>query len=499
MKSKILFISLAVVLALSVGLIGCGEAGPTVPTAVKVGLVREVTNPALAVFDWIAGGPAYRWYADNVNADVGHAGEIHLDVYDTATEECWVPVELVVRTFDMTNWPTLGQETTALINTDKVDFVWGGPGTDTIYTQAPICNAAGTLLITLEGGASKMVWEAATHLDVWPYVWVSLSFSNWYQLPLVAEMINDKVGGDAKAYVTHIGGYGAEHGLEYLQATKDAFGAGNVTDAGAHDGVLTAITAQAIITAAKTALVDPCDPAYDIFCAFTYPDNVKLLTKAAMDLSFNPPAMIFGPGANFGDYPYSFGGDPPDPSLVAGIMAFAVATRETTVTVGNATMSMPDLYDAMEAQLAADQVTVPPKCPIPAPPAMLLDYWGHPCYVASLEMWKYAVEDVGELDSGAIRAVLASYNSPNPAETCFGSTWYEVFGGGLGGGVMDYECLTGQIGQWQLNVGNVSEMKVVGPADAGQPVAGLPNYDVTANFTYPMTDLWAWVTPECGS
>ena len=493
MKNKILLIVVAAVLALSFGLVGCGDGNgePTVPTAVKVGLVREVTNPALAVFDWIAGGPAYRWYADNVNADVGQAGKIHLDVYDTATEECWVPVELVIRTFDMTNWPTLGQETTALINTDKVDFIWGGPGTDTIYTQAPICNAAGTLLITLEGGASKMVWEAATHLDVWPYVWVSLSFSNWYQLPLVAEMINDEVGPNATAYVTHIGGYGAEHGLEYLQATKDAFGAGNVTDAGGHAGVLDATTAQAVITAAQAALGDPCSPDYDIFCAFTYPDNVKLLTQAAMDLNFNPPAMIFGPGANFGDYPYSFGG-----TSVEGIMGFAVATKDTTVSVGTPTMSMADLYAAMEAQLAADQVSG--ACPIPAPPSMLLDYWGHPCYVASLEMWKYAVEDVGELDSAAIRGVLASYNSGTPADTCFGSTWYEVFGGGLGGGVLDYECLTGQIGQWQWNgATNTSEMQVVGSAGV---TATLPNYDSTATFIYPMTDLWGWITtPESGS
>ena len=59
---------------------------------------------------------------------------------------------------------------------------------------------------------------------------------------------------------------------------------------------------------------------------------------------------------------------------------------------------------------------------------------------------------------------------------------------GGGGGSLDYLCHTGEIGQWQSGV-----FETVGPVDAGQPVPGLPNYVVTANFAFPMTDLWNWL------
>lgn len=485
------------ILALSVSLVGCAGGGPEVPTAVKVGLVREVDHPDLAVFDWIAGGPVYRWYSAHVNEGVGQAGKIHLSEYDTDTEEAWVPVELVIRTFDMTNWATLGQQTEALINTDKVDFVWGGPGTDCIYTQAPICNAAGKLLFTLEGGASKMVWEHEDYLDDWPYAWVSLSFANWYELPVLQDMLEAKLGREPKAYVTYIGGYGAEHGQEYLQESKNQFGAENlVAEVELNPVGFDATAAQAVITNAKTALGDPSAPNYDIFCVFAYPALVEPITQAAIDLNFNPPAMVFGPGANFGYYPYVFSDaeqgivtPPGDGRLADGILCFAVATPETTIAVGTPTMSMAAVFTEMADQLDADVAAG--KCLIPLPGVLLLDYWGIPCYLASLEMWKYAVEEVGELDSAAIRDVVAGYDSADPAKTVFGDTWYEVFGDGNGGGVMDYKCHTGEIGQWQLS-GETVVMEIVG-YDGITTTGGLPNYCVTGEFKYPMTDQWFWI------
>lgn len=482
-------------LALSVGLIGCDGGGTEVPTAIKVGMVREVDHPDLAVFDWIAGGPVYRWFIDKVNDE----GGVYLSEYDAS-----LPIELVKRTFDMTNWATLGEQTDALIYSDEVDFIWAPTSTDAIYTMAPICNAGATLLTTMEGGASKMIWEHESYLDNWPYVWVSLSFASWYELAVVQAMLDAEVTGDPVAYVTHIGGLGAEHGQEYLQETKNVFGESNVIDAGAHAFSIDVTAAQTIIGDAKTALGDPGSPDYDIFCAFTYPTNVDALTQAAIDLDFNPPAMLFGPGANFGYYPYNFADTaqnittpPGDGRLVDGICTFAVATPETTVAVGTTpTMSMADLFDDLAAQLDADVASG--ACLIPLPGALLLDYWGIPCYAAALEMWQYAVEDVGELDSVAIRNILASYDSGDPADTVFGDTWFAVFpeaGGNstarTGGGVMDYMCHTGEIGQWQLfEAGNTSIMEVVGYTDITDD---LPNYCVTGDFQFPMTDEWYWI------
>jgi hypothetical protein len=491
---KILFISLAVVLALSVGLIGCEGEGEVAPTEIKVGMVREVDHEALAVFDWIAGGPVYRWFIDKVNDE----GGVYLSAYETS-----VPIELYKRTFDMTNWATLGEQTDALIYSDEVDFIWAPTSTDSIYTMAPICNAGATLLTTMEGGASKMVWEHESYLDNWPYVWVSLSFANWYEIAVVHGMLDAEVA-TPKAYVTHIGGLGAEHGQEYLQETENVFGESNVIDAGAHAFEMTSGEAQTIIGDAITALGDPNSPNYHIFCAYTYPKNVEALTQAAIDLDFNPPAMLFGPGANFGYYPYVFADTalnittpPGDGRLADGICTFAVSTPETTVAVGEPTMSMADLYTELAAQLDADVASG--ACLIPLPGFLLLDYWGIPCYTAALEMWQYAVEDVGDLDSVAIRNVLASYDSSDPADTVFGDTWFSVFpeaaGGNFtgrtGGGVMDYMCHTGEIGQWQLfEAGNTSIMEIVGYTGI---TGDLPNYCVTGDFKFPMTDDWYWI------
>ena len=471
---KILFITLVAVLALSMGLVGCGgeTVPPEGPESIVIGMARDADED-LAFFEWCAGGPVYRYY-EELWGDPG----IYLSEYGE-----YVPVEFVVKDFSLAEWD-IGDVTEALID-EGADFIWGGPGTAPIYSQAPVCNANGVLLIGLEGGASEMVWEDM--LADWPYVWLNLSFANWYEMPVLSGMLKAEVGEGAKAYVVYIND---THGYEYRDAFAEVFGEENVVAEIAIPYNIDKTQADTIIQNAITALGDPAFPNYDIFCGFCYPWLVEPLTQASIDNNFNPPAIIFGPGANFGYYAYSFGDaeqgivtPPGDPSLVEGIMCFATATPETTVAVGTPTMSMADMYDAMATQLDADVASG--ACLIPLPGALLLDYWGHPCYVAGAEIWKYAVEEVGDLDSGAIREALAAYSPTNPAETVFGDTWYTVFGNGFGGGIMDYKCHTGEIGQWQN-----AAMEIVGYEGITDE---LPNYSITGELRYPMTDQWGWI------
>ena len=468
MKNKILFISLAMVLALSVGLIGC-DGGPTVPTEIVIGTARD-TNEALSFFECGAGGPVMRWFVDKVNDE----GGIYMSEYDAD-----LPIELIVRDFSLQGWD-IGDVTQGLID-DGADFILGGPATDTIYTQAPICNKEATILLTLEGGASAMTWNPENYLDIWPYVWVNLSFANWYEIPVMHDILAAQVA-TPTAYVTRIGGAGNEHGLEYLQATQLEFGAGNVTDAGAHSYELDSTEANTIIQTAAAAL--NATP-YTIFCAYTYPWNVAELIGACIANDFNPPAILFGPGANFASYSEVYFG----PNM-EGICSFTMANNKTTVAVGTPTMSMATLFDELAAQVEDDWANYSSVCPQAGgftDGYDQLDFWGFPCYTAALEMWKAAVEDVGELDSPAIRTVLASYSPSDPATTVFGDTWYEVFGGGNGGGVMDYECHTGEIGQWQSGV-----FETVGYTGI---TSELPNYCVTGDFQFPMTNQWTWLLP----
>ena len=452
---KLLFISLAVVLALSVGLIGCEGEGEVAPTVIKVGLARDTDGP-FAVFECGYGGTSYRYFADKVNDD----GGVYLSDYDTS-----VDIELIVRDFDVGTWD-LAAVTEALIDTDNVDFLWGGPGTDCVFTQAPICNLAGKLLITLEGGASSMVWDG--DIDNWPYVWVTLSFSNWNQIPVLHDMLVAEVG-TPTAYITYIGEAGATHGIEYRDETISEFGAGNVTDAGFHAFELDAGQAAAIILAAETAYNST---PYDIFCAYTYPGNVFALTGALIASNFNPPAILFGPGGNSNLYPVLFG------PYVEGTMSFIIADNYTSTAIT-------DMYGELAASTEADWADGSLDC---APGAMTsgwgaLDYWGQPCYVAGLEMWKMAVEDAGNLDSQDVRAALTAYTSGSPATTVLGETWFDVFPTvgppgtvGTGGGILSYECHPAEIGQWQS-----LEYRSVG---------GL---EPTASFVYPNSGNWFWL------
>ncbi len=443
---KILFISLAVVLALSVGLIGC-DGGPVAPESIKIGLARDLDGP-LSVFECGYGGAVYRWFADKVNDD----GGVYLSEYDAD-----VPIELIVRDFAVIGWD-LGPVTEGLID-DGVDFIWGGPGTDCIFTQAQICNAEGILLLTLEGGASSMIEGApgSKQIDGWPYVWVSLSFSNWYQIPVLYDMLVAEVGPDPTVYMTYIGGAGATHGLEYSQVTTAEFGAPNVVDAGFHAYELDATAASAIITAAHAAYNST---PYDIFCAYTYPGNVFALTGALIGSTFDPPAILFGPGGNANIYPFLFG------NYTNEVMSFIVADNSTSTEVSN-------MYTELAAQVVDDwgDGTIPCN---PLPNGWIgLDYWGQPCYVAALEMWAQAVEDAGNLDSADVRNELASLNMT----TVLGAnTYFTVFGDGYGGGILAHETHPGEIGQWISG-----EYRIVG------------GNDPTETFVYPNTGDWLWL------
>ena len=466
MKSKILFISLAVVLALSFGLVGCtGDPIIEPPDAIQVGLVRD-TDGALSVFECGYGGSAYRYFVDEINS----GGGIDMSTYGEPLD-----IEITLREFDPLDWPTLTDETDKLIDVDEVHFIWGGPGTDCVFTQSLLCNSAAVPLITLEGGASSMINDG--DIDGWPYVWVTLSFSNWNQISVLWDIIDAAETEDPKAWVTRIGGPGETHGLEYLEETESVFWAGNVTDDGAHQywPPMSPAEADVIVENAKTALGTPSDPNYHVACFFTYPWQVfSLMSAVVADGAFNPPAMIFGPGANGEEFGIVYG------TNCTGVMSFVVA-------VPSQSAALADMYAGIADQVELDWADSSlPACTQPVYMTEgegMLDYWGHPCYIAGLEIWAAAVEDVGHLDAGYaadFNDAMKAYTESSPCPTVLGDTWFTVFGGGYGGGILAHECHPGEIAQWQ---GDPVVYEVVG------------GNDPTSALTYPMTDLWEYLTP----
>ena len=475
MKNRILFISLAVILALSVGLISCGgEELPEQPTKLIIGMARD-TDEGLAIFEQVAAGPVMREFVEQVNL----AGGVHLSAYDTASGDCYVPLEIDRREINVATWDigNVTAEICADIANGDVHFLFGGPYTNSIIAQAPIANEAGVVLLTLEGGSAPIANDPLK-LASWPYVFITMSYSDWYQLPVLSDILEAELGRTPKAYVAHMWG---DHGEEYLAVAEGNFDViGDVEIPWA----ITQPEANTAIQNAITALGDPADPNYDLFCCFAYPDHVIPITAAAMALKFNPPAMVFGPGANFGFYPYAFG-DPPypfldpslDPSLVDGILSFTVAAYNTSAEIQA-------VYDLIAERMDDDAGDLLSGLP-GLSGNQSLDYWGTPCYWAGMEMWLEAVERVGYVDQKLLRDALAAFVNA-PADTILGGCWFRMYGApGGGGGNLDYLCHRGEIGQWQSGV-----FETVGYEGITN---NLPNYVVTADFMFPMTDQWKWI------
>ena len=464
------------VLALSVGLIGCAD-GDGEPTEILVGLARDLEGP-LKFFDDTSGGPTYRAFNTMVAAD----GGIMMSGYGKK-----LPLTLKIRPYDPTVAGDLTTQTEALITLDKVHFLWGGPGTGTIYVQAPIADFYGITLMTLEGGATDMMSDP-DKLPSWGSVFVNLSFSDFYQIQTLHEMLDreDLPDGDRapKAYVLYINN---PHGFEYRDITSAVFGSANIVGSESHtDPVPTYDEIEDIVQLAKDALnTTGNNDDYDVFCAFSYAPGLFDVVAAADALDFDPPAIIMGPGATGGAFPLAVG------NYTEGIMGFAVATNNTDVSPEAVTMTFAEMY----AKIGPEAIAFPPSA--------TWDVWGHPCQWAGLEMWKKAVETVGDLELGytaKVRSVLIGFNSTNPCTTVMGDCWYKVFGLDSGG-VIDYHAMPGQIGQWfgdyveivgfdGIDTENWAEPWPVG---SGEPLEPLSKYDVTEDFEFSMQGAWNWL------
>ena len=442
-------------MALSIGLIGCdgGNGGPVVPpTKIIVGTVRDLTGP-LAFYDRFAGGPAYRAFNKSING----GGGIFMSGYNAT-----LPLEVIVRPYDFFTPGDLGTQTIASITVDKVHFMWGGPGTGTIYVQAPICDAYGMLLMTLEGGATDMM-TVPGKLDSWANTFINLAFSNWYQIPVLYKALQDQGISYPKAYVLYIDN---EHGQEYLNVTKQVFGAANVT---AESHIAFGATQGDIDTIVNNAITALNTTGFDIFCAYTYDPDLGKCMIAFNSTAFDPPAIIMGPGANSGNYYLTYG------AWMEGVSIFVVANSNTVI-AENVTMPMQTMFDLIQAECWGGLGW------------NAYDPWGNPTIWAGLEIWAEAVKAVGHLNLGyvgLVRNVLASYSNSTPATTVIGDTWYYMLGGGLGGGVMDYQCMPGQIGQWQNNF-----TEVIGYTGI---TTDIPKYSATSTWWYPMSGNWSWL------
>jgi branched-chain amino acid transport system substrate-binding protein len=436
-SKKLLLIPLGLLLVISLIAIGCPStpttappttappttAPPTTPPPptkdkIVIGMSRPLSGP-LAIIGDSGFKPIYDELVAQWNAD----GGIYLSEYGKK-----LPIELKIYD-DKSDVGTMTRLTEKLILEDKVDFLWPSCGTSFIFGQAPIANKYGYVLLTAEGGATTI----KDSLYSLPYTFVSLSFSDWYQLPVFADMLAAK--GAETAYVTYIADL---HGIEYSGVAGNEFGRVGIK-------VLGSVSLPPDLKDFAPVITDAMASGADVFCCFGYPDQVLPVTGTAIALGYNPKCFICGPGANFGFYHTAFG------PAVNGVTCFAVANRKTSP-------AMAEMYDILYSGKPED----------------VNDWWGHPLYWGAWQFWKQAVEMVGSTDQDALRDVFASQHF----DTALGDTYFTVFGDG--GALMAKETHPGEIGQWQDEV-----LEIVGAGD-------WPNGVVTADFIYPKP---AWPAP----
>jgi hypothetical protein len=186
----------------------------------------------------------------------------------------------------------------------------------------------------------------------------------------------------------------------------------------------------------------------DVFCVFAYPPIILPVTAEMMTIDFNPPAVIMGPGANFGWYGLSFG---EDPAVVEGVSCFAVANKDSSAAFEQHFTELEELVGWPNT-----------------------DWWGTPLYAPIMDIWVEAIEETGTLDNTVIRDYIATHHF----ETILGDTWFEMFGDG--GGLMAKETHFGEIGQWQNGT-----VEIVGGGD-------WPATVITSEWVYPKPD---WPAP----
>jgi branched-chain amino acid transport system substrate-binding protein len=400
--------SLVLVLAASLPLVGCGGGAPE-KDKIVIGAARPVTGFLKDIGDY-AFGPIMQMWADEVNARGG------LDVGGKM-----LPVELKI--YDDTS--DLGTSTRLiekLILEDEVDFLFPNCSTAFLYASAPLANKYGYVYLGAEGGCTTLT-EMLPDL---PYVFGVLNYSNYNQIPALADIFEDKgVETVAIIYINDL------HGVEYYHTALSEF-----TKKG-----ISVVMGEAVPVGAsdvELVLKQARDSGADAFCAFVYPPTAMSVLGQSMAIGYNPDAFVIGPGVNFQFYLDMFG-----PQVCEGLIGFGAWNRESSPALNDFADMLVEHFGEIGVAAFGDEEA-------------FIDWWGGAFYYAALQCLEQAIEKAGTLDQEKIRDVMATEHF----DTILGDTWFDMTADGEGGGLLSVECHPGQVGQWQSGI-----YEVIGPSD----------------------------------
>jgi branched-chain amino acid transport system substrate-binding protein len=375
---------------------------------IVIGAARPLSGP-LAIYEETAFGPIYKMWVDEIN----EKGGIYVEEYGKK-----LPIKTIIYD-DKSDMGTMTRLLEKLILEDKVDFVLPPASTAFLFAAGAVANKHGYILMGAEGGATTI----RDMLPAMPYFFGVLNFSDHNQMPVLADLY--KEWGVKKVAIIFIEDL---HGIEYSGVATREFGKRGIEIALIKSTPPDIKDVSPILKEAKALNVDA-------FCSFTYPDTGFLVTGQAIELDFNPKAIVFGPGGNFAVYKKIFG-----EAVVEGVLAYGAWNYKSSP-------AAKEFYEKFIARYPPD----------------ILDWWGHLPYYAGLQCLEQAIVKAGTLNQKKVRDILAT----EKFDTVLGKTWFDTVGGG--GGLLAVDCYAGQIGQWQKGV-----FEVVGPKDKATAKAIYP-------------------------
>ena len=369
---------------------GCSSGGTT-KTEIVVGASRDITGPQ-AGFQSFGFAAIYKMWIKDVN----DAGGI-----DVGGKKLNVRL---IEYDDASDTAACVRNIEKLCTQDHVDFLLGPTGTAMLFAAAPIANKYKTIMICGEGGATTLEPKLATM----PYVFAVLNYSNHFQLPSFVNLLKDK--GAKSVYICFMNDL---HGAEYNLTMQSECGLAGIQVVQAKSIPIDISDMDPIIKEAKD--LNP-----DVFCMFAYPNQNILFMKTAMALNFNPKCVLVGPGCNFGFFPLTFGAALED---VCGEGAWNAKSSPKLAAYA----------DKVRAAVGGEGN---------------MDYWGANLYYSTLEYLAQAITKAGSVDTDKVLAVYKTAHF----QTTLGDFYWDIQGGGKGGGLLPEACYNGQIGQWQNGI-----------------------------------------------
>ena len=413
---KALFIVIALVLAVSVGLIGCaGGGGEKAPDYVYIFASRSISGP-LSVFEQTAMGPIYKYWRHVVN-DV--KGGIYVPEFDKK-----IPVYIDVKD-DGSDMNTMTSYYDTYLPTGKYIAAIGPCCTPFLQAAGPKASLYGVPLAGAEGGCTSVAKE----MYKYPYMFSNLAFSDWDQVPALCAMLNEWAAKeeDRKVdvyilYIDDLFGYEYTEQFEQFSANYTTI---NILGKLAHPPFDT----HDIQAHVQTAY----DAGADVLILNTYPPSPHAAVGYAIEHNLNFKGIVTGPAACYENWYTQYFG-----RMAEGICGYGAWNEYSSTSLHNFAQDIV-AWMGTTSELGS-----------PAPGRNLMDWWGGIYYYAGLEMLEQAIATAGNYTRVAVREVLATQKLPTIASP---QTYYTTYNGtwpiGYSGGLFAKACHVGEVGQWQ--------------------------------------------------